>query len=127
MNREVFEKWYEEEHGTEFGQDYRNDDVIEKGFMAGYQAATKHAQARIAELEAERDALQDEHAQICLDWMSICGTQKKEIKELTAERDALRGVLEEISHDEGRFGLSASDMRELAKQVLARTELAKVK
>lgn len=95
MNREVFEKWYEEEHGTEFGQDYRNDDVIEKGFMAGYQAATKHAQARIAELEAERDAL--------------------------------RGVLEEISHDEGRFGLSASDMRELAKQVLARTELAKVK
>ena len=91
MNREVFEKWYEEEHGTEFGQDYRNDDVIEKGFMAGYQAATKHAQARIAELEAERDAL--------------------------------RGVLEEISHDEGRFGLSASDMRELAKQVLARTVL----
>ena len=46
---------------------------------------------------------------------------------LEAERDALRGVLEEISHDEGRFGLSASDMRELAKQVLARTELAKVK
>ena len=43
--------------------------------------------------------------------------------ELTAERDALRGVLEEISHDEGRFGLSASDMRELAKQVLARTAL----
>ena len=39
MNREVFEKWYEEEHGTEFGQDYRYDDVIEKGFMAGYQAA----------------------------------------------------------------------------------------
>ena len=42
---------------------------------------------------------------------------------LEAERDALRGVLEEISHDEGRFGLSASDMRELAKQVLARTAL----
>ena len=52
MSRDAFEKWYEEEHGTEFGQDYRNDDVIEKGFMAGYQAATKHAQARIAELEA---------------------------------------------------------------------------
>ena len=52
-----------------------------------------------AKLEAERDALQDEHARICLDWMSICGTQKKEIKELTAERDALRGALEAILND----------------------------
>ena len=76
-----------------------------------------------AKLEAERDELQDEHARICRGWMSICGTQENEIEALTAERDALRGVLEEISHDEGRFGLSASDMRELAKQVLARTAL----
>ena len=76
-----------------------------------------------AKLEAERDALQDKHAQTCRGWMSICGTQENEIEALTAERDALRGVLEEISHDEGRFGLSASDMRELAKQVLARTAL----
>ena len=47
-----------------------------------------------AKLETERDELQDEHARICLDWMSICGTQKKEIKELTAERDRLRKALE---------------------------------
>ena len=39
MSREAFEKWYEEEYGTEFGRDFRNDDVIEKSFLAGYQAA----------------------------------------------------------------------------------------
>ena len=50
-------------------------------------------------------------------------TTHDDYAKLEAERDALRGVLEEISHDEGRFGLSASDMRELAKQVLARTAL----
>ena len=43
MSREAFEKWYLDEYETEFGQDYRNDDVIEKGFIAGYQAATEAA------------------------------------------------------------------------------------
>ena len=46
MSREAFEKWYLDEYETEFGQDYRNDDVIEKGFIAGYQAATEHAQPK---------------------------------------------------------------------------------
>ena len=53
MSREAFEKWYLDEYETEFGQDYRNDDVIEKGFIAGYQAATEAAQQWIPYKEGD--------------------------------------------------------------------------
>ena len=52
-----------------------------------------------AKLETERDELQDEHAQTCRGWMSICGTQENEIEALTAERDALRDALRSILND----------------------------